>query len=177
MEVIAREDTSAISLRDLARTIGVRHSALYSHFRDRSELLAVIAGAGFRALLAKLQSAPPPKVDRIAHLATSYVRFARANPAFYHTMFSPDGSLSENANHTKPACEDCFQTLVAALRESDISEKDAHDRATAIWSALHGLVMLGSKSGPLYQRISAKAEIPFATRVARVLAQGEWPKT
>lgn len=45
---------SEISLRELVRAIGVRHSALYAHFRDRDELVAVVSGEGFRTLRAEL---------------------------------------------------------------------------------------------------------------------------
>lgn len=177
LEVLSRDDPSAVSLRDLARTVGVRHSALYTHFRDRGDLLAVIAGEGFRALLADLKSTPRSRRDRVADLAATYMRFARANPAYYRTMFLPEASRPENVARIQDACEECLQTVIAALQEQPVSSKaETHERAVAIWSTLHGLVLLGDNSGPLHRQISPKNEVPLASRIVRVLARGPWPK-
>jgi len=176
LEVLARQEPSAVSLRDLARTVGVRHSALYSHFRDRSELLAVIAGEGFSALLADLNASPPDRGDRIAELAAAYVRFARAKPAYYRAMFLPEVSRPENIKHTQDACERCLQTLIAALHPcSAASPKETHERAIAIWSTLHGLVLLGDNAGPLHQQIAPEDEVAIASRIVQVLARRAWP--
>jgi AcrR family transcriptional regulator len=176
LEVLDRAEPSAVSLRDLARTVGVRHSALYSHFRDRGDLLAVIAGQGFAALLADMRGTPPSPDGRVAALAAAYVRFARAKPAYYRVMFLPDVSRPENVERIQVACEACFQTVVDALQESSaLSEAEARERAVAVWSTLHGLVMLGDNSGPLRHKISPESEAPAAARFAQVLAQGSWP--
>lgn len=177
LDVLTREEPSAVSLRDLARTVGVRHSALYTHFRDRGDLLAVIAGEGFRALLADLKATRPSRRDRVADLAATYVRFARAHAAYYRTMFLAEVSRPENIGRIQDGCEGCLQTLVDALKKkSASSEQETRERAIAIWSTLHGLVLLGDDSGPLHRQISPKNEGPIASRIVQVLAHGRWPK-
>ncbi len=176
LEVLDREEPSAVSLRDLARTVGVRHSALYTHFRDRSDLLAVIAGEGFKALLTEMKATPPTQVSRLADLAATYVRFAREHPSYYRVMFLPDVSRPENIGRIHDGCEGCFQMLIDALHEYSVpSEEETRERAVAIWSTLHGLVLLGDNSGPLHRQISPESEGPIAARIVQVLAQGDWP--
>ena len=176
LEVLSREEPSALSLRDLARTVGVRHSALYTHFRDRTQLLAVIAGEGFKALLEAMKAAPPSTRGRVAGLAETYVRFARANPSYYRVMFIPEVGRPENNGCIKASCEGCFDTLMEALQEdSGLSEPEARERAVGIWSTLHGIVQLGDNSGPLYGQITPDSEVAIASRIAQVLARAEWP--
>lgn len=177
LEVLAREEPSSLSLRDLARSVGVRHSALYTHFRDRTHLLAVIAGDGFRALLGQMRAVAQSPRGRVVELAETYVRFARANPAYYRVMFLPEVGRPENNGDFREVCEACFQTLVQAIQEgASFSAEEVHERAVSIWSTLHGLVSLGENSGPLYGQISPENEVPIASRIVLVLARGEWPQ-
>src|SRR5215472_7707973 len=47
----------ALSLRELAREVGVSHGAPRRHFPDRQSLLDALAGAGFERLGAELRAA------------------------------------------------------------------------------------------------------------------------
>ena len=47
-EVVDAEGVDALSLRQLARDIGVSHGASARHFRDRQALLDALAVEGFR---------------------------------------------------------------------------------------------------------------------------------
>ena len=51
--LIEQEGIAALSLREVARRIGVSHAAPYHHFEDRSALLGAIAEQGFIAMAAK----------------------------------------------------------------------------------------------------------------------------
>src|SRR5258708_32844875 len=52
---IDRHGFETLSLRELAASIGVAHSAPYRHFADRDALLAALATEGFRELLKRYQ--------------------------------------------------------------------------------------------------------------------------
>ncbi|MDH5171482.1 MAG: TetR/AcrR family transcriptional regulator, partial [Gammaproteobacteria bacterium] len=49
--------TEDLSLRALARAVGVSQTAPYRHFADKGELLAAMATRGYRDLLAALRAA------------------------------------------------------------------------------------------------------------------------
>lgn len=177
LDVLGRRQPSELSLRELARAAGVRHSALYAHFRDRDELLAVIAGEGFRVLATELRAASAEASgDQLSALAAAYLRFARANPAHYRTMFRPENMLPANARHVDEAADECFRILTDILTERPgIRQEEAVERAVGIWSTVHGLALLGDNSGPLHQKIPRDREAPLAEKFVQVLARGDWP--
>ena len=175
LEVLGHKEPSELSLRDLARMVGVGHSALYSHFRDRGELLAVIAGEGFRLLLLDLKSGLENRTqDPLAALVTAYLHFARSNPAHYRTMFRPESAAPENAKHVEEWCGECIQTVILALKaQRHLPEDKGLECAIGIWSTLHGLALLGDATGPLYQKMSKKSEVDLAIKFANALAGAE----
>lgn len=176
LEVLANRDPAAVSFRDLARKVGVRHSALYSHFRDRNDLLAVLASDGFKLLYADLVAVTGRATHRLTVLAESYIRFARAHPAYYKVMFLPEVTQPENIDRLDEVCKSCFDLLQEALRETPIvSDVEVHERAIAIWSTLHGLVVLGDDSGPLSRQVPSELEPQIASRIVMALASAEWP--
>jgi AcrR family transcriptional regulator len=69
-----------LSLRELARQVGVSHGAPRRHFSDRQALLDALAEAGFERLGAELARAVARAGDdfqaRLTAIATAYVRFA-----------------------------------------------------------------------------------------------------
>ena len=50
---LAQQSDAAISLRELARAVGVSIAAVYRHFASKEALLAEVAAAGFAALRQK----------------------------------------------------------------------------------------------------------------------------
>ena len=69
-----------LSLRELAREVGVSHGAPRRHFPDRQALLDALAEAGFERLGAELRGALEGAGEdfqaRLQATATAYVRFA-----------------------------------------------------------------------------------------------------
>ncbi|MGC5562725.1 TetR/AcrR family transcriptional regulator [Streptomyces sp. FR-108] len=81
-----------LSLRDLARDIGVSHAAPRRHFADRRALLDALAESGFVRLGAKLRTAVDEIDDedglpaRLHAFAWAYARFATENAALTGLM-------------------------------------------------------------------------------------------
>src|SRR4051795_10857427 len=85
-------DGGELSLRELAREVGVSHAAPRRHFAGKQALLDALAEDGFERLGADLRSsaaaagpglaaAPPP-------LGRAYVRFATEHAALLELMFA-----------------------------------------------------------------------------------------
>jgi AcrR family transcriptional regulator len=81
-----------LSLRQLAREIGVSHGAPRRHFPDRQALLDALAEAGFARLGAELRRAVDGAGDdfeaRLQATAAAYVRFATRDAALLELMFA-----------------------------------------------------------------------------------------
>jgi AcrR family transcriptional regulator len=95
-----------LSLRGLAREVGVSHAAPRRHFPDRQALLDALAEAGFQRLGAELRSAVDGAdtdfASRLRATATAYVHFATRDAALLELMFAgkhrqPSGALHEAA--------------------------------------------------------------------------------
>jgi AcrR family transcriptional regulator len=96
-----------LSLRELARDLGVSHGAPRRHFADRQALLDALAEAGFARLGAELRAAfdgaGEDFQDRLRATAAAYIRFATSDAALLELMFAgkhrePSGALHEAAN-------------------------------------------------------------------------------
>ena len=96
----------SLSLRELAREVGVSHAAPRRHFSNRQALLDALAETGFTRLNADLRRAVKRAGDefepRLRATAGAYVRFATRNAALLEVMFAgkhgqPSGPIQEAA--------------------------------------------------------------------------------
>ena len=96
-----------VSLRQLAREVGVSHGAPRRHFPDRQALLDALAEAGFGRLGAELRGAVDAAgedfEERLRATAAAYIRFATRDAALLELMFAgkhgeQSGALNEAAN-------------------------------------------------------------------------------
>jgi AcrR family transcriptional regulator len=93
LKAIETDGTDALSLRDLAASLGVSRAAPYRHFVDRDALLAAVAARGFEALAEVYQGArtsPGPGVARLRKAMRDYMAFAWSRPGLHRLMFESD---------------------------------------------------------------------------------------
>lgn len=92
--VIAESGVEAVSLRALARDLGVSHAAPLRHYPTRAALLAAIAEQGVAMLLeAALRRAEAPDrtpLERLRLMTEGYVSWARENPAHHLLIRNQD---------------------------------------------------------------------------------------
>jgi len=91
-EAVEAGGPQAVSLRDLAKTLGVSTAAPYRHFADRRALLAEVAARGFADLLAdyaRAAEAPDPTAA-LRQTARAYLGLAFERPGLFRLMFDSD---------------------------------------------------------------------------------------
>jgi AcrR family transcriptional regulator len=92
-----------LSLRELAREVGVSHGAPRRHFPDRQALLDALAEAGFARLGAELRRAIDGAGEefeaRLQATAAAYVRFATRDAALLELMFAGKHRQESGALH------------------------------------------------------------------------------
>jgi AcrR family transcriptional regulator len=154
--VIARHGTDGLSLRDLARRLGVSHQAPYRHFADKDALLATIAAAGFAQLTRALRAGPPPDTEPITAMieaGVTYVKFALEAPAYYRVMFAtratPHGAAPRDAD-TDTAFAVVSYGIDRGKAAGILPDVATREIALLAWGIVHGLAMLGidGKLGP-----------------------------
>jgi AcrR family transcriptional regulator len=93
-EAIAESGVEALTLRSLARDLGVSHAAPRAHFADKRALLAELAKEGFRlsveAMHAGAEAAGPDPVARYRALGRAYVQFASDFPSCFRAINHPE---------------------------------------------------------------------------------------
>lgn len=147
---IKKRGVESLSLREIAKKIGVTHSAPNKHFTKKESLLASLIEMGFlqfkSALLAGKKDIELHPREAFISMGVSYLRFAQENPELYRLMFS--NSIQDLSEY--PACEragsESFDVLLSAVvtlqTQGILKQSDPKEMAYMIWSFTHGYVML-----------------------------------
>jgi AcrR family transcriptional regulator len=108
-----------LTLRDLARQVGVSHGAPRRHFPDRQALLDALAEAGFARLGAELRSAADQAGEgfeaRVRATAVAYIRFATRDPDLLELMFA--GKHRDPSGKLEHAAEDAFGVMLELIQQ------------------------------------------------------------
>ncbi len=132
-----------LSLRALARDLGVSHAAPQRHFPDRRALLDAVAEAGWQRLDADLAGADPGAGAgvraRLLALGRAYVRFATGEPALLELMFA---GKAAGDSHDGPGLAAPFAVVTDAQVRGEVRPGDPATLAPALWAALHGVAAL-----------------------------------
>ncbi|HIC80163.1 MAG TPA: TetR/AcrR family transcriptional regulator [Kiloniellaceae bacterium] len=156
LAIIDAEGVEELSLRDVARRLGVSHQAPYKHFQSRDHILAEIVARAFASFARYLNGQPQsedPHADLMA-MSSAYLRYAKEHPLQYRLMFGTPLPDTEEHPHMMVQARHAFSLLCEALRRRSVSGKGTEDSAGSeaavlldalfIWSALHGLSGISS---------------------------------
>jgi AcrR family transcriptional regulator len=150
LEILSEKGIEGLSLRKVARKVGVSHTAPYNHFSDKQGLLAAISTAGHehlhQLLLDTFEKSKTQSSDIIFDIAWAYLQFGLANPAKFKLMFS--GALEEERAH--PDFVAISQKTIALFEEiivfcqskGQLPEGRVASIAIKLWSLVHGFTYL-----------------------------------
>jgi len=144
---LAGGDAQDLSLRGIARAVGVSATAVYRHFPDKTALTDALCAEGDRLLgEASAQAQASAGGGRAGFDATgrAYVRFALAHPALFRLMMGRfrgvPGDLAAPESHS--AGLRLLVDNIAALSPPDLPAAERSRRALQSWALVHGLAML-----------------------------------
>jgi AcrR family transcriptional regulator len=107
-----------LSLRELARAVGVSHAAPRRHFPDRQALLDALAEAGFARLGAELRTAVDAAGEdfeaRLRATAAAYIRFATQDAALLEMMFA---GKHRGQSGLQEAAERAFSVMLELIQQ------------------------------------------------------------
>jgi len=140
----------ALSLRELAREVGVSHGAPRRHFPDRQALLDAVAEAGFDRLGAELRAAADGAGEefepRLRATAAAYVRFATRDPALLDLMFA--GKHRETSGALDEAAENAFAVMLELIAqgqaEGALEPGEPERVGLVLFSTIQGIASLVS---------------------------------
>jgi AcrR family transcriptional regulator len=147
-EVIAEHGVESLSMRDVARKLGISHQAPYRHFPSRDHLLAEIMRRCFADFAQYLDDRGPGVAPRtnLDGMGEAYLDYAQQKPLEYRLMFgTPWPEPAQHPELVRYAVH-AFDTLRNTLRvmhgDSAAQRARADLDALFIWSALHGMASI-----------------------------------
>jgi AcrR family transcriptional regulator len=149
LAALEQDSADALSLRALAREVGVSATAVYRHFPDKDALLAALAMAGLdrmaeAQLAAALAAAGQGAYAAFSASGAAYVRFAIRHPELFRLIWkaSPKGDqLSQPIDTVHPAMGGLLRA-VDDISPPGTSAADRRAIALRCWGLVHGLAML-----------------------------------
>lgn len=146
---IREQGADKLSLRALARQVGVSQAAPYRHFGDKLALMSALASDGFERLAQQMKIAmgniDQDPVGAFQRGGQAYVLFAQQNPETYRLMYSmpqekfDDGEM-ETCHHE--AFELLEKTVDAGLQSGAFKALNKDAVVLASWSLVHGYAQL-----------------------------------
>jgi AcrR family transcriptional regulator len=137
----------AISIKALAKKLGVSQPAPYRHFADREALLQAVTAEAFRQFNSILREAVagPSKRSKLSRFAQAALDFGLRQNGIYRLMFASRimaSAAKDSELHV--AARQTFALLMDALEAPTVGLlRERH--AVKIWVALHGVVMLAEQ--------------------------------
>ncbi len=137
----------AVTLRAVARRVGVSHNAPYRHFRDRSALLSAVAERDLEQLRREFESLAGEgsgAAEALRQSAGALIAYAREHPARYRLLFSdPDLTPQPGLGDAALAAFEAFTRIVSwCQREGVLPSIDAVSLTGLIYAAIHGAIDL-----------------------------------
>jgi AcrR family transcriptional regulator len=157
-QLVCEGGLAALSLREVARAVGVSHAAPYHHFPTRGALLDALAEQGFIGIEQSMRLAKGDLTDAgevLTAIGRGYIDFAREHPEQVLVMFR---SRSEEEGEQPESLREIGQRAFALLFDAVVGCQqhglapagDPHELALTAWSLVHGFSKLWVE-GPLSQ--------------------------
>ena len=139
--LIADRGDEAVSMRALARAVGVTPPAVYLHFADKRELMLAVLKHVFADLGRALEDADHGDPhERVRALVRAYVSWGIAHPGRYKIAY--EGAIARDLppDIERPLGRPQLERLVRAT--AAVRPQDAMRTATRLWACAHGVVSL-----------------------------------
>lgn len=166
LELLAEEGVDALSLRGVARRVGVSAMAPYRYYSDKSALMAAVARHGFEHLAAAMRraaSADDPR-ERLVPIGVAYVSYAVDHPALFRLMF---GSQCCSGDQGLRAARDATYAVLSSTVARAYPDKPHEALILGCWSLTHGLASL-FLDGRLSDRVAGSC-VEIAEQVNRAM--------
>ena len=147
---VSERGAQALSLRELAREVGVSHGAPRRHFADRRALLDALAEDGFERLGAQLRGAVAAAGTafdaRLHAMSQAYIGFATRHAALLELMFA--AKRRSGADRVRESADRAFaatlEVIAEAQRSGELGPGDPARVGIVAFATLQGLAAMGN---------------------------------
>ena len=161
----------AISIKALAKTLGVSQPAPYRHFADREALLVAVTAEAFRQFNTTLRDAlvTSSRRSKLSRLAQAALVFGLQRSGIYRLMFASQTMACAAENSDLHIASRETLALVKDALDAPVAERVRERHALQIWAALHGIVMLAQQGLLTGKSINVSREQLVEDMVAQTL--------
>jgi AcrR family transcriptional regulator len=148
-QILSREGSESLSMREIARMIDYSPAGLYEYFDSKEAIVDALCAEGHQRLADAMRQVDEtlPPAEYLLEIGLAYIDFALRNPDYYLLMFTRppaksqlDEMMGENSS---------FPILLGAIRhgiESGVFRTrpgfELYEMAYTAWSIVHGIAML-----------------------------------
>jgi AcrR family transcriptional regulator len=163
-----RDGIAGLSLRDLAREVGMRAPSLYTYFGSKAAIYDEMFATGYRELdanFASLEVDPGDPVGTITASISAFIDFCGASVPRYQLMFTravPDWEPSPDAYAISVAS---YTRMREQLEQLGIHGERGLDLLSALTSGLASQQLANDPGGDRYRRLAGEAAEMFMTHV------------
>ncbi|MEU6014488.1 TetR/AcrR family transcriptional regulator [Streptomyces sp. NPDC047515] len=152
-QTLREKGVAALSLRELARDLGVSHAAPSRHFKDKQALLDALALDGFarlrETLVASQVSVGESFAERLGALAHAYVDFATGGAELLDVMYSVKhgpAASEELIAAGRQVGELALELIAEGQRRGEVRDGPAERISQPLFTTLHGFADLAVSS-------------------------------
>ncbi len=149
LAILEAEGPDAVSMRRIARTLGITPMAIYHHYKDREALLQAVAYMELGKLGAlgdRLVASRGHDAD-LAGTVDAYLDYAFARPHMFDYMFTarrvhacryPEGFRARRSPTMTPVAD----RVAEAMASGELKSHDVWEVAMQFWAHVHGYVTM-----------------------------------
>jgi AcrR family transcriptional regulator len=147
--LLDEEGAEAVTMRRVARAVGITPMAIYRHYPDRAALLNALADAGFEELATCLAGKrfSGSIEQRLTRMGEIYLDHALQNPRLFELMFlKPREGARRYPRDFKAGLSPTANLMVQVVKEGmergHFRQDDASEIVFEMGALSHGLIML-----------------------------------
>jgi len=151
--IIRTQGLDALSLRALAKAVGVTAPALYEYFDSKDAILRALFVQGSEVMLTLMEQViadSPPGLPALQAVLTGYRAFARDEPDYFRLLFSSvDPALAiteEEYGGMHSIFERFVGVIVGSIEAGELQPLPPFVMSCSLWALTHGVALLETES-------------------------------
>lgn len=170
-DLAARDGIANLSLRALARSVGMRAPSLYTYFDSKAAIFDAMFAQGYReldALYADLELDAAEPVETLAAATVQFVEFCQASIPRYQLLFTRVVADWQPSPEAYAASVASYDMMAQRLETVGIQGDRALDLWTALSAGLAAQQLANEPGGQRWVRLVREATEMFLNHLRRI---------
>lgn len=173
--IIRTQGLDALSLRALAKAVGVTAPALYEYFSSKDAILRALFVQGSEVMLSRMNQVihdSPPGLVQLQAVMTGYRVFARQEPDYFRLLF---GNVESGLGLTETdyaGMQTIFgrfvQVIAACIDAGELQQLPPVTLSRSLWAISHGAALLETESFMSHKPLDQECQEPHFDAAVRL---------